>query len=94
MTIERVNLPDPISRLKKSAKTVNPKKARDTDSIQVSDDAKNKAEIYNATEKVRMASDIRTEKIDEIKRKLDDPNYITNTVLEKTAENIMEFFGI
>jgi negative regulator of flagellin synthesis FlgM len=94
MTIERVNLPDPIQRLKKTEKTVNPKKMRDTDSIQVSDDAKNKAEIYNATEKVKMASDVRTEKIEEIKRKLEDPNYITNTVLEKTAENIMKYFGI
>ena len=94
MTIERVNLPDPIQRLKKTEKNVNPKKSRDTDSIQVSDDAKNKAEIYNATEKVRMASDVRTDKIEEIKRKLEDPNYITKTVLEKTAENIMEYFGI
>ena len=94
MTIERVNLPDPISRPKKTEKTASPKKSRDTDSIQVSIDAKNKAEIYNATEKVKMASDVRIDKIEEIKRKLEDPNYVTNTVLEKTAESIMEYFGI
>ena len=94
MTIERINFPDLISRIKKTQKNINLKKSQKADSIEVSQDAKTKAEIFQATETVKLAKDLRMEKIEEIKRKLQDPNYITQKVIEETAEKIIEYFEL
>ncbi|HUV07055.1 MAG TPA: flagellar biosynthesis anti-sigma factor FlgM [Spirochaetia bacterium] len=94
MTIERVGLPDPISKFNKTEKTQRPTKKQDTDSVSVSADAKMKAEIYSATETVKMSPDIRMDRVEEIKKKLQDPNYVSNKVIEDLAEKLMEFFKI
>jgi anti-sigma28 factor (negative regulator of flagellin synthesis) len=92
MTIERIDFPEPISRIKKTHKSISSKKSERTDSIQVSEDAKSKAELFQVTETVKLVPDLRLAKIEEVKQKLQDPNYITKKVLEETAEKIMEYF--
>ena len=94
MTIERVNAPDPISQLKKSGKNLGPKKKESGDSIQVSEDAKMKAEIYNTIESVKMSPDVREARIEEVKRKLEDPNYISDKVIEEVADKLINYFEI
>ena len=94
MTVERVGVPDPISKLNKTEKTVRPVKKQDSDTISVSDDAKYKAEIYTATENAKMSPDVRMDRIEEIKRKLEDPTYISKKVIEDLAEKLMEYFEI
>ncbi len=94
MTIERVGFPDPISRFNKAEKAHKTTRNEGKDSISFSEGAKQKAEIYNATETVKMASDVRLEKLEEIKRKLEDPNYITEKVIEDLAEKLMDHFNI
>ena len=94
MTVERVGVPDPISKLNKTEKTVRPAKKQDSDTISVSDDAKYKAEIYTATENAKMSPDVRMDRIEEIKRKLEDPTYISKKVIEDLAEKLMEYFEI
>jgi negative regulator of flagellin synthesis FlgM len=41
---------------------------------------------------VRLAPDVREYKIAEIKRKLEDPNYINDKVVESVAESVMQQF--
>jgi negative regulator of flagellin synthesis FlgM len=94
MTIERVGVPDPISRFNKTQKASKPERSASKDSISLSEDAKSKAEIYSATETVKMSSDIRTDRVEEVKRKLEDPNYITERVIEELAEKLMDHFKI
>ncbi len=94
MTIERVGLPDPISKYNKAAKPQKATKKESTDSISFSKDAKAKAEIYSAAENVKMSPDIRMDRVEEMKRKLEDPTYITEKMIEEVAEKLMEQFNI
>ena len=41
-----------------------------------------------------MAPDIRMSRIEEIKKKLQDPTYLTQKVIEDLAEKLMEHFKI
>ena len=54
MTVERVNVPDPVSKYNKSSKVQKTKGKAQKDSISLSEDAKSKGEIYKATESVKM----------------------------------------
>ena len=47
MTIDRVGAPDPLSNLNKTQKTSRTKRAK-SDAIEVSEEAKSKAEVYKA----------------------------------------------
>ena len=94
MTIERIGFPDPISRFNKAEKAQKTNRKEGKDSISFSQDAKQKAELYNATETVKMVSDVRLERLEEIKQKLEDPNYITEKVIEDLAEKLMDRFNI
>jgi len=94
MTVERVNVPDPVSKYNKSSKVQKTKGKAQKDSISLSEDAKSKGEIYTATESVKMSPDIRMSRIDEIKKKLSDPTYLTQKVIEELAEKLMEHFKI
>lgn len=94
MTIEGLGPVDPISKYNKTDKTSRPKKAEKSDSINVSEEAKNMGEIYKAAESVKSSPDVRQDKIAEIKEKLKDPSYIDNKVVESVADSIMEMFKI
>jgi negative regulator of flagellin synthesis FlgM len=60
----------------------------------VSAGAKEKAEIYNATEAAMSAADLRMDRIEEVKKKLDDPTYITDKVISELADRLMEVFKV
>ncbi len=94
MTVERVGFPDPVSKPKKTERPAPAEKAAAADSINVSEGAKEKAEIYNATEAAKSAPDLRMDRIEEVKRKLDDPMYITDKVIGELADRLMEVFKI
>lgn len=94
MTIERVGSPDPVSRPNKKDNNIKPTSQTKSDSINVSDIAKNKAEIYNVTENVKLAPDVRADKVAEVKKKLENPAYIDAKIIEEVAEKILESFNL
>ena len=94
MTIERVGPLDPIQNLKKSGKSKRPENKNAADSISLSPEAKLKSEIYNAVEIARSTPDIRADRVEEVRRKLQDPNYITEKVVDELADKLMELFDI
>lgn len=94
MTIQGIGPLDPIAKVNKAEKAEKPKKTDATDSINVSQEAKSRAEIYQATEMAKRADDIRWDRVEEVSRKLSDPNYLSAKVLEETAEKIMDSFGL
>jgi negative regulator of flagellin synthesis FlgM len=51
-------------------------------------------ELYQAVELVSSASDVRADRIEELKRKINDPSYITETLISATADKIMDVFGL
>jgi negative regulator of flagellin synthesis FlgM len=94
MTVERIGPLDPTSNVNKTEKPSKPKAKSDVDSINVSQEARSKAEIHKAYEAARSASDVRVDKVAEMKRKLQDPSYPSEEVIEKAADEIMKSFGL
>ena len=93
MTIDRLGPIDPLSKLNKTGKAEKAAKPDAKDTISVSEEARNLGEIYRATEVVKASSDIRMDRIEEVKQKLQDPNYIDSKI-EETADRIMDAFGL
>jgi negative regulator of flagellin synthesis FlgM len=94
MTVERIGPLDPLSNVSKTDKPARTRARSDVDSINVSQEARSKAEILNALESTRTAADVRLDKIAEAKRKLQDPSYPSQEVIENTADGIMKSYGI
>ena len=94
MTIERLGPVDPVQRYSQTEKTKAPRRKDDSDSVAFSEEAKEKAEIFRMAEQVKSAPDVRLDRIEEVKRKLEDPNYIDNKVVEHVAEQIMDMFDL
>jgi negative regulator of flagellin synthesis FlgM len=94
MMIDRIGSIDPIQPGKKAGQNNKVATQTQTDSISLSAEAMEKGEIYKAMETVSSAADVRADRIAELKAKIDDPNYINDTVLRSTADKIMEAFGI
>jgi negative regulator of flagellin synthesis FlgM len=94
MTIERIGPIDPVQNLKKAGNTAKPKASDGADSISFSAEAKSKAEVYNATELAKSAPLVRQERVEEVKRKLQDPSYISDKLIDALADKLMEYFEI
>ena len=94
MTVERIGPLDPASNVKKSERPSRLKSKGEIDSINVSEEAKSKSEVFMATEAARTAPDVRLDKVAEAKRKLTDPNYPTEEAIQGAADGIMKSFGI
>jgi negative regulator of flagellin synthesis FlgM len=94
MNIERLGAIDPVNKPGKSNKTEKPVKTDEKDSISISNDAKTMAEVYKAAEAVKSSSDIRMDRVEEVRRKLEDPSYIDDKVLGAVADSIMDMFGV
>jgi negative regulator of flagellin synthesis FlgM len=93
MTIEGIGPIDPVIKYNKAEKPEKTEKDKKSDSINLSEEAKSKAEIYKATESAKNAGDIRWDRVAEVKRKLEDPNYISDDVIEVVARKIMDQLG-
>ncbi|ADK79472.1 MULTISPECIES: flagellar biosynthesis anti-sigma factor FlgM [Sediminispirochaeta] len=94
MNIERLGPVDPVNKLGKTNKTSKPIKPGEKDSISISNDAKTMAEVYKAVETVKASPDIRADRVEEVRRKLEDPSYINDKLLGDVADSIMDMFGI
>ncbi|MFA7566809.1 MAG: flagellar biosynthesis anti-sigma factor FlgM [Alkalispirochaeta sp.] len=94
MTIERLGPVDPIQQYNKSDKINKPQKSQSADSISVSDEAKLRSELMQAIEQVREMPEIRQDRVDEVRAKLQDPSYIDDRLLDEVADEILSSFGL
>jgi negative regulator of flagellin synthesis FlgM len=94
MTIERLGPVDPVQRYSQTDKTKAPQSKPESDSVSFSDEAKLRADVMRVAEQVRQTSDVRLDRIEEVRKKLEDPNYIDNRVVEHVAEQIMDMFNL
>ena len=94
MTIKGLGPVDPLNKVNKTSKAAKTTKAEKADSVVVSQEAKDLGEIYKASEQVKASSDVRLDRIAEVKEKLKDPDYINDKVLESVADSILDSFGI
>lgn len=94
MTIEGLGPIQPNQPINRSDRSNSSHNARQGDSVSLSNEAKLRAELFQATEQVRASEDVRTDRIAEVKAKLQDPSYIDNTVLSTVADRLMDVFGL
>lgn len=94
MTIERLGPIDPIQRYHKTEKTSRSAGAQSGDAISLSDEARARSEFLQALEQVRDLPDIRQDRVEEVRRKLEDPSYISEKVVEAVADEILSVFDL
>lgn len=93
MTINGISNIDPISPNKNVNNVGKAGGFSCADSISLSADAVEKAELYRVSEIVAATPDVRADRVAELKAKINDPSYINDTILNATADKIMEAFG-
>ena len=94
MTIEGLGPVDPVSKYGKTNKSSKASKTEKTDSINLSSEAKSMSEVYKAAESVKNTPDVRLDRIAEVKKKLEDPSYIDDKIVESVANSVMDVFGL
>jgi len=65
-----------------------------SDSISLSQEAKLRAEVYQATEIAKSAELVSDARIAELREKINDPSYINEKIVAATADKIMDAFGL
>ncbi|MCQ2553882.1 MAG: flagellar biosynthesis anti-sigma factor FlgM [Clostridia bacterium] len=70
------------------------KVAHEADSISVSAEAKEMAEIYYMEKVANETPDVRADRVAEVKEKLKDPNYLNNAVLNSAADKFLSALGL
>jgi negative regulator of flagellin synthesis FlgM len=94
MTIDRLNSIDPIRDPQKPSPGGKAERARGGDSISISSDAAQKAELFKVLEQVKAAPEARSDRIAELKAKINEPSYMDDAVVSMTADRIIEqLFG-
>lgn len=91
MTIDRLNPIDPIQNPKKTGATGRSDKI-EGDAINLSSEAVEKSELFSAIEIAKAAPDVRSDRVAELKAKIDDPSYIDDAVIGLTADRILDQF--
>lgn len=94
MSIERLGSVDPVSKYQQAERTRRSEGRRPADSVQVSDEAREKAEVLRAYDVVRESEDVRADRVAEVKRKLEDPSYINDAVVNSVADSLLDVFGV
>lgn len=94
MGIDKIGNINNINGYNKINKTNSTDKLKDGDSVSISKEALNKAEQAKIMEIVNNAPDVRIDRINEVKEKLKDPNYINDTLINSVADKIMDSFKI
>jgi negative regulator of flagellin synthesis FlgM len=92
MTIDRIGSPEPIQPGKKPGQNSRISQAEKSDSISLSSEGVEKAQVFRALELVTSAPDVREDRIAELKQKINDPAYIEERI-GSTADRIMDVFG-
>ena len=94
MTIDKLGPIDSISKYNKTEKVSRPEQKKPSDSISFSEEAKSKGEVYRATEEAKLAPEVRMDRVEEVKKKLEDPSYIDEKVVESVADSVLDLFGV
>jgi len=94
MMIDRVGSIDPIQPEKKPGRANQVNHTPKADTINISSEAVEKAELLRVKELARSAPEVRLEKIEELKARINDPSYINKEVLNVTADRLIDaLFG-
>ena len=94
MTIDRIGSIDPIQPEKRPERASQVTGASNADSISISQEAQEKAELFRVRELAAAAPESRAERIAELRNKINDPAYLNDRVMNATADRLIDaLFG-
>ena len=95
MMIDKIGGLNPLNNVQNTRKTEKSSNVRsESDSITVSKEAEKMAEAYYLDKIAQETPDVRADRIAEVKAKIKDPSYLSQTVIQSAAEGIMTSFGL
>lgn len=93
--INGVNNVTQLNNVQNIRKTDNSAKVKaESDSISVSKEAVDMAEAYYMDKVAADTPDVRADRIAEVKAKIKDPSYLSNAIIQSTAEKLMTSYGL
>jgi anti-sigma28 factor (negative regulator of flagellin synthesis) len=66
---------------------------RDADSIRLSEEALEQSQVYQASEIVQSAPDVRDDLVEKIKAELNDPSFFSDEAYDVAAEKLLAVLG-
>lgn len=94
MMIDRLGGIDPLNNVQKTHKPQRVSGTTQSDSVNVSAEAKELSEVYFAMEAAGAAPDVRSDRVAEVMQKMKDPSYINKSVVDLVADRIMDVYGL
>jgi negative regulator of flagellin synthesis FlgM len=92
--IDRINSIDPIQSDKKLGRMNQINKIPNADSINLSPEAIARSEIYHAMELASASPEIRTDFIIDLKKRMSDPSYLNDTVINGTVKGLTDVLDL
>ena len=89
MTVNRIGHVEPVPPGKKPGRNEHVGGIDRTDTINLTPEAREKAEVYQVMELIKSAPELDDARIAELRQKIDDPAYLNEKVINGTAEKIL-----
>jgi len=93
MMVERIGQLNPIQPGNRPGRSDQLREGDRTDSISLSPEAREKAEIYQVVELIKAVPELDDSQIAALREKINDPEYINGTI-GATADRIIDAFGL
>jgi negative regulator of flagellin synthesis FlgM len=93
MMVERIGQLNPIQPGNRPGRSDQLREGDRTDSISLSPEAREKAEIYQVVELIKAVPELDDSQIAALREKINDPAYINGTI-GATADRIIDAFGL
>jgi flagellar biosynthesis anti-sigma factor FlgM len=95
MMISGVNNINQVNNLQNVRKTDNSAKVSSTsDSVTISKEAKEMAEIYYMDKVAAETPDVRADRVAEVKEKIKDPSYLNDVIFNSAADKFLSAIGL
>ena len=95
MMINGVNNVTQVNNVQNLRKTENTAKVTESsDTVTVSREAKEMAEIYFMDKVAAETPDVRADKIAEIREKIKDPSYLNDAIINSAADKFLSAIGL
>ena len=95
MMIDKVNYVSPVNNIQSTKRSNNVANSqRTSDEISVSEEAKAAAEAMYLKQVSDETPDIRQDLVEEIKLKIQDPDFFSDATIAATADRILSAYGL
>lgn len=93
--IDKISGITPLNNVQSTKRTHAAESLRSApDEISVSDEAKKLADAYYLDSVAKDTPDVRAELVEQVKLKIQDPNYLSPATIAATADKILSAYGL